>query len=186
MKDPNILKNYQKYQNKSIAIIGHMGSGKSIVGKLIAKNLKLKHLDSDQLIEKNTKKTINQIFCNESELGFRKIEEKIILNFSNMKNIVLSLGGGSILSQKIRKFLKKEYITLFLDVDIATLTKRLKKSTRRPLLLNVNIEEKIKELDSLRRQYYLLADITLKNYETPLETLSEFLKKYNKLNEKNN
>ena len=186
MKDQNMLKNYQKYQNKCIALIGHMGSGKSIVGKLIAKKLKLKHFDSDQLIEKNTKKTINQIFNTEGELVFRIIEEKTILNFSNKKNIVLSLGGGSILSQKIRKLLKKEYITLFLDVDIATLIKRLKKSSRRPLLLNVNIEKKIKELDSSRRQYYLLADITLKNYESPLETLSEFLKKYNKLNEKNN
>ena len=77
MKDPNILKNYQKYQSKNIALIGHMGSGKSVTGKLIAKKLKLKHLDSDQLIEKYTKKNINQIFDTEGELGFRIIEEKI-------------------------------------------------------------------------------------------------------------
>ena len=74
MKDPNILKNYQKYQSKKIALIGHMGSGKSIIGKLIAKKLKLKHLDSDQLIEKYTKKNINLIFETEGELGFRIIE----------------------------------------------------------------------------------------------------------------
>ncbi|SVE56805.1 uncharacterized protein METZ01_LOCUS509659, partial [marine metagenome] len=94
MKNPNILKNFQKYKNKNIALIGHMGSGKTSVGKLIAKKLKLKHFDSDQLIEKYTKKTINQIFDSEGESGFRIIEEKTILNFINKKNIVLSLGGG--------------------------------------------------------------------------------------------
>ena len=186
MKNPDILKNFQKYKNKNIALIGHMGSGKTSVGKLIAKKLKLKHFDSDQLIEKHTKKTINQIFDSEGELGFRIIEEKTILNFINEKNIVLSLGGGSILSQKIRELLKNEFITLFLDVDIDILINRLKRSSRRPLLLNVNIEKKIKELDDIRRQYYILADIKLKNYENPIETLSDFLIKYNKLNEKNN
>ena len=186
MKDSNLLKNYQKFKSKNIALIGHMGSGKSTMGKLIAKKLKLKHFDSDQLIENNTRKTINQIFDTEGELGFRIIEEKIILKFRNKKNIVLTLGGGSILSTKIRDLLKNEYITLFLDVDISTLIKRLKKSSRRPLLLNVNIEKKIKELDAIRRQYYLLADITLKNCKNPIETLSDFLIKYNKLDEKNN
>ena len=186
MKNPDILKNFQKYKNKNIALIGHMGSGKTSVGKLIAKKLKLKHFDSDHLIEKHTKKTINQVFDSEGELGFRIIEEKTILNFINEKNIVLSLGGGSILSQKIRELLKNEFITLFLDVDIDILINRLKRSSRRPLLLNVNIEKKIKELDDIRRQYYLLADIKLKNYENSIETLSNFLIKYNKLNEKNN
>ena len=186
MKGPNLLKNYQKFQSQNIALIGHMGSGKSLIGRLIAKKLKLKHFDSDKLIEKKEKKTINQIFVTKGELGFRIIEEKTILNFTNKKNIVLSLGGGSILSEKIRKFLKKEYITIFLDVNILTLIQRLNQSSSRPLLLGVNIEKKIKELDAIRRQYYILADITLENYANPIVTLSDFLIKYNELNEKNN
>ena len=104
----------------------------------------------------------------------------------NKKQFVLSLGGGSILSQKIRKFLQNNFITLFLDIDIHILIERLKNSSKRPLLLNVDIEKKIKELDILRRKYYSLADIILKDHKNPSDTLSNFFVKYNKLNEKNN
>jgi len=186
MKDPNIQKNYKNYMRKNIALIGHMGSGKSLIGRLIAKKLKLEHLDSDRLIEKYTKKTINQIFEIEGETGFRKIEEKIILNLIKNNKFILSLGGGSILNHKIRKFLQNNFITLFLDIDINILTERLKKSSKRPLLLEVNIEKKIKELDIIRRKYYLLADIILKNNKNQTDMLSNFFIEYNKLNEKNN
>ena len=169
------------YNNKNIALIGHMGSGKSLIGKLIAKKLNFKHLDSDNLIEKKTSIKIKDIFNNQGESGFRNIEEKIILNLTNQKNLVLSLGGGSILSKKIRNFLKNDFITLFLDVDIKILSERLKNSTKRPLLLNTNIEQKIKQLDIVRRKYYSLANITVNNHEKPEESIKVFLKKYNNL-----
>ena len=186
MKEPNIPKNYSNYINKSIALIGHMGSGKTLIGKMIAKKFKIKHIDSDQLITKKTKKTINHIFENEGETNFRKIEENVILELSNDTKFVLSLGGGSILSNNIRNLLNKKFITLFLDVNIFKLTQRLKESKKRPLLLNVNIEDKIKELDTIRRKYYLLADIQLENCKNAIDTYALFLKKYNKLNEENN
>ena len=186
MKDPNLLKNYQNYQEKNIALIGHMGAGKSTIGKLIAKRLKLIYLDSDQLIEKNTKKTIYEIFKSDGETKFRKIEEKNILSLKNKKNLILSLGGGSIISEKVRQLLNKNYITIFLDIDFSILVKRLKYSTKRPLIAKQNIETKIKELDIARRKYYLLADIIIKNYDNPTETLINFLIKYKKLNENNN
>ena len=186
MKDPNITKNYKNYTNKSIALIGHMGSGKTIFGKMIAKKFKIPHIDSDKLITNKTKKTISHIFENEGEINFRKIEEKTILELSDDTKFVLSLGGGSILSKKIRNLLNKKFITLFLDVDISELTQRLKKNKKRPLLLNVNIEDKIKELDIIRRKYYLLADIQIKNFGNAIDVFALFLKKYNKLNEANN
>ena len=186
MKDPNIPKNYKNYINKSIALIGHMGSGKTLIGKMIADKLKIPHIDSDKLIAKKTKKTINQIFINEGEVKFREIEEKTILELNNDSKFVLSLGGGSILSNNIRKLLNKKFITLFLDVNIPELTQRLKKSKKRPLLANINIEDKIKKLDMIRRKYYLLADIKIENYGNAIDALTFFLEKYNELNEKNN
>ena len=171
---------------KNIAIIGHMGSGKSLIGKLIAKKLRYKYLDSDELIEKKKKKTINQIFIEEGEIIFRKYEEKLIVNLKLQNNLVLSLGGGSILSKKVRNFLKNKFITVFLDTDLKILEKRLKNSVKRPLLHNVEILKKIKELDIIRRKYYLLANIILNNYETPANTVKKFLIKYNKFNEKEN
>ena len=62
MKSPNFRKKYKKHIEKSIAIIGHMGSGKTLIGKLIAKELNYRFFDSDNLIEKNVKKSIKDIF----------------------------------------------------------------------------------------------------------------------------
>ena len=186
MKSPNLRKKSKKHINKSIAIIGHMGSGKTLLGKLIAKELNYRFLDSDKIIEKNAQKSIKNIFHSEGEEKFRKIEEKTIINLQNETKIVLSLGGGAILSSKTRKLLKTHFITVFLDTDFEILQQRLKKSYKRPLLINENILQKLKKLDNIRRKYYLLADIKIKNYERPANTVSIFLKEFNQLNEKNN
>lgn len=182
MKNRDLLINFQ---NKSIALMGHMGSGKTTIGKVIAKNLKYKHVDSDNLIEKNEQKTINQIIEGYGEPYFRKLEEKIITTINIHKSIVLSLGGGSIMSNLTRNFLNENFITVFLDTNLSILTKRLEKSTKRPLLKEVNIEKKIKQLDTERRKYYLLADIITNNNISPEETLNKFQAEYKKLNEKN-
>tara|TARA_B100001123_G_scaffold165669_1_gene190847 strand:+ start:34 stop:594 length:561 start_codon:yes stop_codon:yes gene_type:complete len=186
MKSPNFRKKSNKHTNKSIAIIGHMGSGKTLIGKLIAKELNYRFFDSDRIIEKNTQKSIKNIFNDEGEAEFRKIEEKTIINIQNETKIVLSLGGGAILSSETRKVLKTHFITVFLDTDFEILQQRLKKSYKRPLLINENILQKLKKLDNIRRKYYLLADIKINNYESPANTVAIFLKEFNQLNEKNN
>ena len=181
MEDLNLNKKY-----KNIAIIGHMGSGKTLIGKLIAKKLNIQHLDSDQLIEKITGKSISDIFKHKGENYFREIECNTILDLNHKNNFVLSLGGGSILNIKTRKLLNDKFITLFLDIDLDILAERLKKSSKRPLLNGINIRKKMNELDLIRRKYYLLADIKLKNYEEPKEIINNFFLKYTKLNEENN
>lgn len=183
MKNLDLLKNIK---NQGIALIGHMGSGKSIIGKLIAKDLKYKLIDTDSLIENNENKTINQIFELHGEAYFRNIEENTIISIKNHYKLVLSLGGGAITSNLTRKYLKENFTTIFLDTDLPVLKKRLEKSIKRPLLKVSNIEKKIKELDIERRKYYLLADIIIKNNNNSEETLNEFKFKYKKLNEKNN
>ena len=186
MKSPNFRKKSKKHINKSIALIGHMGSGKTLIGKLIAKELNFRFFDSDKLIEKNTQKSIKNIFHSEGEAEFRKIEEKTIINLQNETKIVLSLGGGAILSSPTRKLLKTHFITVFLDTDFEILQQRLKKSYKRPLLINENILQKLKKLDNIRRKYYLLADVKINNCENPANIVSIFLKEFNQLNEKNN
>ena len=186
MKSPNLRKNSKKQIDKSIAIIGHMGSGKTLIGKLIAKELNYRFFDSDKIIEKNTQKSIKSIFLDEGEAKFRKIEEKTIINIQNETKIVLSLGGGAILSSQTRKLLKTHFITVFLDTDLKILQQRLEKSYKRPLLINENILQKLKKLDNIRRKYYLLADIKINNSESPANIVAVFLKEFNQLNEKNN
>jgi len=181
MKKLNINQESKINFLKNIALIGHMGSGKSLLGKLIAKNSNLKHLDTDIIIEKKTKNKINQIFINHGEFFFRKIEEEIILNIPIEDKLILSLGGGSILSKKVRSFLKKNFITVFIDVKFSVLLERLENTKRRPLLKGVNIEKKLRELDINRRKFYLLADIILKDYDNLNKTLEAFSKMYTKL-----
>tara|TARA_B110000438_G_C15767862_1_gene630469 strand:+ start:958 stop:1518 length:561 start_codon:yes stop_codon:yes gene_type:complete len=186
MKTSKLVRNTKDQNRKNIALVGHMGSGKTILGLLISKKLDLAYIDSDQLIEKNLKNTINDIFNNEGEAYFRHIEEETVLKCTNKTNLVLSLGGGAILSKKIRKRLKDNFFTVFIDTDIDILVERLKKSKRRPLINNTNIEDKIKELDIKRRKFYLLSDIILKSQTTIKKTLEEFLAKYNTYYETNN
>ena len=180
----NKLKELKK---NNIAFIGHMGSGKSLIGKILAENYEIQHIDSDQEIIKFSNKSINQIFEEKGEEYFRKIELKILLNLIEKENVIISLGGGSILSKQIRDKLKEKSITVFLDVNLEKLQQRLEKSDNRPLLKNINISKKIKELDTERRKYYLLADIRLENNNiTPLKTCKNFIKKFLNFHEKKN
>ena len=177
MKDGNLMEKTNKQKFNNIALIGHMGSGKSTIGKLLAKKLNFYHIDSDRLIEKKYKKTIKEIFTENGEKFFRNAEEEAILNIQQ-NNCVLSLGGGAILSKSIRNLLKNKFLTIFLDVDIMKLVDRLQKTSKRPLLINLDIEKKIKELDLTRRKFYLLADITIRNINDPLNTVNIIMEKY--------
>ena len=99
--------NLKGIKKKNICIIGLMGSGKSIIGKDLSKYLNFKYYDTDKEIEIRTKKSINEIFTEEGENYFRKIEEKICLELLTKDNCVISLGGGSIVSRKVRESINK-------------------------------------------------------------------------------
>ena len=185
MKSSEFRSILKKLGKNNIAIMGHMGSGKSVVGRMFANKFGFQHIDSDQKIMQLTNKSINKIFEEKGEKFFRNIEKKVVLNLIEKKNIVLSLGGGSILDISIRNKLKKKSFTLFLDVDFKELEKRLKRSHKRPLLKNMDINEKIKELDTERRKYYLLADIIIQN-TTPIDTFKKFARAFSNFNEKTN
>ena len=146
--------NLEKLAKKNICLIGLMGAGKSVIGKLLAKELRMRYYDSDNLIEKKLNKSINQIFSDHGESYFRNIEEDIVLSLLDKKNCVISLGGGSILSELTRKALFINSYSVYLKVDIEILYERLKKSKKRPLIFNKNIKEKLIHLTQDRNKYY--------------------------------
>ena len=184
MKNHDLRKALRRLKKNNISIIGHMGSGKSVVGKMLSKKFDFRHFDTDNEITNFTNKSINQIFNEKNgENKFRLVEKEISLKLINKKNIVISLGGGSILDKTVRKELAKKSVTLFLDVDLNELEKRLVNSNKRPLLKNVNIKDKIKELDSIRRKYYLLADIKIQNAKDLKETYEKFIDFFSNFND---
>ena len=87
---------------KNIVLIGMMGSGKSLIGKILSKKLNLEFIDIDNKIEINEKKIISDIFKINGEKYFRKVEENISLEYLVLENKIISLGGGGYINPKIR------------------------------------------------------------------------------------
>ncbi len=162
-----------------------MGSGKTIIGSKFAKILNYDFLDTDSLIEKETGKSINQIFNDFGEAYFRDLEEKFISKILFKKNYVIALGGGVMTSLKLRKIIKKNSFNIYLNVDINTLNKRLENSKKRPLIKNANIKIKLKELYIKRENFYKQADLTIKNCESINDTINELKKNFKIYDKKN-
>ena len=132
-----------------------MGSGKSTIGALLSKKMNIKFIDLDSEIEKIEKKTISQIFKLKGEKYFREIEVETILSFLNSeeKELVLSLGGGSFLNEKVRKNVKNNSFSFWLNWKPSTIIKRIKKSSKRPLIRGLNDQE-IEKMIMDRNKYY--------------------------------
>ena len=169
-----------KLKKKNICIIGLMGSGKSIIGKDLSKYLNLKFYDTDKEIEKKTKKSINTIFKEHGESYFRNIEEKICVDLLNYNDCVISLGGGSVINKKIRKEIKQNSYSVYLQVKINNLIERLGSSKKRPLLnKNIDNRETLKNLYYKRRKFYENADFIVDNDNDKFQVLEKIKSKIN-------
>ena len=142
---------------KNIVLIGMMGSGKSLIGKILSKKLSLEFVDIDNKIEISENKTISDIFKINGEKYFRKIEEYISLDYLALENKIISLGGGGYINPKIRKECMKNNISVWLNWKDETLIERIKNSKKRPLAFKLNASE-IKKLISSRAKIYNLSD----------------------------
>ena len=139
--------------NKNLVLLGMMGSGKSTVGKLIAKKLNLDFIDIDCQIEKKADMTISEIFKQKSEVYFRSLEEKISIKALKSNNSVISLGGGGFINEKIRKEVLVNSVSFWLNWDSATLIKRIKNSKKRPLAFNLNDNELLDLINKRSKVY---------------------------------
>ena len=147
---------------KKIVLIGMMGSGKSTIGALLSKKMNMKFIDLDTKIEAIEKQTISQIFKLKGEKYFRAIEVETILSLLNSKekDLVLSLGGGSFLDEKVRKNVKNISLSFWLNWKPLTIIKRIRKSSKRPLIQGLNDKE-IKKMMLDRNRYYAKSDFKI-------------------------
>ena len=143
--------------NKNIVLIGMMGSGKSLIGKILSKQLKLTFVDIDQKIEEFEGLKVSEIFKKNGEKYFRKIEEKISLKFLRLENSIISLGGGGFINASIRKICEKNCISFWLDWKNETIINRIYKSKKRPLAMKLT-KGQINGLIKERSKFYSLAD----------------------------
>ncbi len=129
---------------KNLVLVGMMGSGKSTIGRKIAKKLKLDFIDIDKEIERHEKMSVSQIFFIKGENYFRNLEEKVVLDKLRLKAKIISLGGGSFINKNVRKNIIKNHISVWLNWDKFTLIERIIKNDKRPLVNKLTQKELLK------------------------------------------
>ncbi len=140
---------------KNIFLIGPMGSGKTSVGKVLAKLLNQPFFDSDEEIQKRTGVDIPWIFEQEGESGFRKREGEIITRLTQQNSIILSTGGGAVTDPAIRMQLSKNGLIIYLRISIDKQLQRIShRREKLPMLTFYDTKEKLMQLNSVREPYY--------------------------------
>lgn len=144
----------ERLQQSNIILIGPMGSGKSTVGKVLAKALEYDFVDSDHHIESVTGVTIPYIFEVEGEAGFRDREERAIQELCQLRGIVLATGGGAVMRPENRLMLAAHGTVIYLNVPPKAQFERVRFDSQRPLLNNADPEGVLKHLYELRDPLY--------------------------------
>ena len=129
---------------ENIVFLGMMGSGKTTIGKLVSKKLNLNFIDTDDEIENRLNMKISKIFFEKGENFFREFEEKLTLELLKKKKVVIALGGGTFLNNKIKKEILNNHLSFWLRWDEEILLKRIKNSYKRPIAYNSTDQELIK------------------------------------------
>ncbi len=146
----------------NIFLIGPMGSGKSAVGRQLARLFHLTFYDSDADIEAKTGVDIAFIFEKEGEAGFRTREKESIERLTRLESIVLATGGGAVIEADNRRVLAERGIVVYLETSIEQQLERTRHARHRPLLNDTDPEEKLKELMLRRAALYAeIANITV-------------------------
>jgi len=155
-----------------------MGTGKTSVGRALAKSKKLSFVDLDELIELKEQRSIVEIFAQAGEPYFRKIEKKILKQVSTQKKFVVACGGGVVLDAENIKLMKKTGILICLCAASEVILKRVSMNTSRPILNVVKPRERIELLLKMRAPYYLQADKTI---DTSTLTVKQVTAKISKM-----
>jgi len=144
-----------------IVLVGLMGSGKSRIGKELARLLNLPFIDADREIEKAATYTISEIFERFGEKEFRRGEKEVMLRLLSGDAKVLASGGGAFIQPEIKALIKQKAISVWLKANLETLVNRTSRSNRRPLLQVKNPAERLRQLMEERYPTYAEADITV-------------------------
>jgi shikimate kinase len=159
-----------------IFLIGPMGSGKSAVGKVLARLRGLKFIDSDAEIERRTGVDIAFIFEKEGEPGFRQREREVLGDLTQLPGIVLATGGGAVLLPENREHLAARGIVVYLEASVEQQVERTRHGRHRPLLLDADPETKLTELMAVRAPLYqAIAHVTVGTDRRKVLTVAEHI-----------
>lgn len=159
---------------RNIFLIGPMGSGKSAVGRYLAKLLEADFYDSDTEIERRTGVDIPYIFEKEGEPRFRQRECEVIEDLTLLDSVVLATGGGAVLAAGNRQCLAERGSVVYLTASVEQLAQRVAHARHRPLLKDVDTTERLRQLMAEREALYTaVADVRIATDGRKISTVAE-------------
>ena len=160
----------------NLYLVGMMGAGKSTIGRLLARRLKLRFLDCDHEIERRCGVKIPLIFEIEGEAGFRGRESEVLGELTTMQGIVLATGGGAVLSAQNRRSLAEHGTVVYLRARPEDLYNRVRHDRNRPLLATGDPLRRLRELHAERDPLYAsIADIVIDTGKQSVQALAREL-----------
>lgn len=138
----------------NLYLVGFMGTGKSTVGRQVAKQLDYRFLDSDHEIERLQGKPVSRIFAEDGEPRFRELERKFIEEGHPASRCVIACGGGLVVPPGMLELLRSRGIVICMHAPIETILQRTMHTTHRPLLQVDDREKRLRELFAQREQIY--------------------------------
>ena len=154
---------------KNIILVGFMGAGKTAVGKALARRLKMKFVDMDDLIEEREGMKIPDIFASKGEPYFRGVEKEVARGLCAQSGLVIAAGGGVVIDEENVKNLKSSGVMVCLTATADKILGRTRAHTHRPLLNVSDPKEKISELLAKRAEYYARADYRIDTSELSID-----------------
>lgn len=158
---------------RSIVLVGMMGSGKSAIGYRLAARLGLPFIDADAEIVAAAGMSIPEIFAKYGEAYFRDGERRVIMRLLNGGQSVLATGGGAFMDARTRDRIAERGVSIWLDADLKTLLKRVRRKNDRPLLHTADPEETLRQLLEARKPAYRLADIRVESNDAPQDMMTD-------------
>ena len=157
----------------NLALIGFMGTGKSSVGRLLAAQLQFEFVDTDQLIEERTGRTVTQIFTEEGEQVFRDLERQLVAEMAGWRRKVIATGGGLAANETNLASLKRHALVVCLWATPEAIWDRVRSQTHRPLLQEPDPAGKIRALLEERTPIYRQADVLVNTAQRSIKEVAQ-------------
>ncbi|MFN0068948.1 MAG: shikimate kinase [Limisphaerales bacterium] len=160
----------QQRRLRNVALVGFMGTGKSTIGRLVARQLGFEFVDTDELIESRTGEAIPALFARHGEAAFRDCERRALEELACRERLVIATGGGLVCQPGNLDHLKQHALTFCLWASPETVWQRVGHQTHRPLLQVADPRAEIARLLALREPWYRQADVLVNSgLRTPRE-----------------
>jgi shikimate kinase len=156
----------------NLYLVGFMGTGKSTVGRLVARQVGFDFVDSDHEIERLQGKPVSQIFAEQGEAAFRAMEREFVERGHPAKRCVVSCGGGLIVPPGMLELLRSHGVVVCMHAPIDTIIQRTLHATHRPLLAVENPEQRLRDLYAQREALYRRSGTLVLTDKRPLREIA--------------